>query len=364
MTDCMILRHPLPRRIAVFRALNLGDLLCSIPALRVLRKALPDAWIALVGLDSARPVVERFHRYLDELILFPGHSAFPEQAPRMAELPAFYRSMRSRRFDLVLQMHGSGAQSNTVAQAMAARDWAGFVPEAGQQEPGRLLAWPDDQPEVRRYLSLVSFMGLPEGSAELEFPLDRDDHVKADALAAQAGLDPRHSIFIHAGARLESRRWPVERFAAVAAALEREGWRIVITGNGDEGPLAQRLAAQLSSRAVNLCGKTSLGALASLLQRSRLLICNDTGISHIAAALATPSVVIACGSDAARWAPLDSDLHPVLHHSVPCRPCAYRQCPIGHVCAKAISVDQVLAQATVQLHRGERLGSVGGGELP
>lgn len=352
MTDLMIPRHPPPRRIAVFRALNLGDLLCSVPALRVLRKAWPDAWIGLVGLDSARPVVERFHRYLDELILFPGHSAFPEQAARTAELPGFYHRMRSRRFDLVLQMHGSGAQSNAVTRAMATRDWAGFVPDARQQVAGRLLAWPDGQPEVRRYLSLVSFIGLPGGSAELEFPLDRDDHIKADALAAQVGLDPGRSIFVHAGARLESRRWPVERFAAVAAALERAGWRIVITGSSDEEALAGRLAAGLSPDAVNLCGKTSLGVLASLLQRSRLLICNDTGISHVAAALATPSVVIASGSDVGRWAPLNSDLHAVLHHSVPCRPCAYRQCPVGHICAKAISVDQVLAQVLVQLHKG------------
>jgi ADP-heptose:LPS heptosyltransferase len=340
---------PAPPSIAVFRALNLGDLLCSIPALRVLRKALPDTWIALVGLDSARPVVERYHHYLDELILFPGHSAFPEQEARPTDLPEFYRRMRSRRFDLVLQMHGSGAQSNAVVSAMAARDWAGFVPEARQQRDGRLLAWPDDQPEVRRYLSLMSFLGLPEGSAELEFPLTRADREQADALVAQAGLDLRRSIFIHAGARLESRRWPLERYAAVAAALEKEGWRIVITGSRDEQFLAQFLAARLSTRVVNLCGKTSLGALASLLQRSRLLICNDTGISHIAAAVATPSVVIASGSDVARWAPLNSDLHAVLHHSVPCRPCSYRQCPVGHVCATAISVDQVLAQVQVQL---------------
>ncbi|HWK71709.1 MAG TPA: glycosyltransferase family 9 protein [Burkholderiaceae bacterium] len=348
--------HPAPRRVAVFRALNLGDLLCSVPALRALRKALPGAWIALVGLDSARPVVERFHHYLDELILFPGHDAFPEQSARPAELPGFYRRMRSRRFDLVLQMHGSGAQSNAVASAMAARDWAGFVPEPRQQEEGRLLAWPDDQPEVRRYLSLVSFLGLPPGSADLEFPLNDDDRKQADALAAQLDLDPARCIFVHPGARLESRRWPIERFAAVAGALEKEGWRIVITGSSEEEALARRLAEQLSPRAVNLCGKTPLGALAGLLQRGRLLICNDTGISHIAAALATPSVVIASGSDVARWAPLNRHLHAVLHHSVPCRPCAYRQCPIGHVCAKAIGVEQVLAKAALQLRKGRRHG--------
>ena len=102
---------------------------------------------------------------------------------------------------------------------------------------------------------------------------------------------------------------------------------------------------------VNLCGKTSLGALASLLQQGRLLISNDTGISHIAAAVKLRSVVVACGSDVRRWAPPDAERHIVLHAAVPCRPCAYDTCPIGHGCALAIAAEQVIAMATRQLSK-------------
>src|SRR5690606_34733915 len=119
------IQHQNLRNVAIFRALNLGDLLCAVPAFRALRSALPQARITLVGLESARPVVERFHRYLDELVLFPGNPAFPEQKVRSQELPEFYRNMKARHFDLVLQMHGSGEHSNAVVQAMTEGHWAG-----------------------------------------------------------------------------------------------------------------------------------------------------------------------------------------------------------------------------------------------
>ena len=78
---------------------------------------------------------------------------------------------------------------------------------------------------------------------------------------------------------------------------------------------------------------------------ARLLVCNDTGVSHVATAMATPSVVICSGADPGRWAPLNRDRHRVLHADVPCRPCAYQVCPIGHPCATGVSIASVLASA-------------------
>ncbi len=344
--------HPAPRRVAIFRALNLGDLLCSMPAFRALRQALPDARITLIGLESAVPVVARFKAYVDELVLFPGDPAFPEQAPRAAELPEFYRGLRARHFDLILQMHGSGAQSNALVQAMGARRWAGFVPETRQQEAGRLMAWPDHLPEVRRYLALLSYLGLSAQDAALEFPLSAGDDDEADRVAAEAGIELSRTIFIHPGARLASRRWPLDRFARVALYLAARGWQVAVTGSVAETELAASLVRQAQLPVVNLCARTSLGALVSLLRRARLLVCNDTGISHLAAAVRLPSVVIASGSDVSRWAPLDHDRHRVLYAPTPCRPCFYAECPIGHPCARGVSVAEVLAQVQLQLPTG------------
>jgi ADP-heptose:LPS heptosyltransferase len=343
---------PPPRRVAVFRALNLGDLLCTVPALRALREALPTAWISLVGLESARPVVARFRHYVDELILFPGDPAFPEQAVRSAELPHFYRGMAARQFDLALQWHGSGARSNILVQAMAPRRWGGFVPDSAQEQPGRLMAWPNSLPEAQRYLAHLAYMGVPADDDALEFPITASDEQEADAVAQAERMALDRCVFIHPGARLASRRWPLSRYAEVARALADDGWHIALTGSKDEQSLAQELLALIGDAGepvTNLCGKTSLGALAVLLRRGRLLVCNDTGISHVAAAVQAPSVVIASGSDVARWAPANGRLHTVLHAPMDCRPCAHDVCPIGHPCAYAITTDEVLSHARARL---------------
>src|SRR5699024_10844531 len=101
-----------PRHIAVFRALNLGDFLCAVPALRRLRHAAPDAHITFIGLSAISDCVQRFGHYIDEFVVFPGYQELPESMPDHGVLPEFYRSMQARQFDLAIQMHGSGLHTN------------------------------------------------------------------------------------------------------------------------------------------------------------------------------------------------------------------------------------------------------------
>ncbi|CAM3793935.1 Heptosyltransferase [Bordetella sputigena] len=337
--------HPRPRRIAVFRALQLGDMLCAIPALRALRQHCPEAHITLIGLDNARPFVRRYYRYFNELLPFPGIPGFPEQAARPEALPAFYREAQAREFDLAVQMHGSGTMSLPIVRSLGARAHAGFVPHAGMARPGRLMPWPDDLPEPLRYTALMQFMGVPVHGDALEMPLTAEDHADAGRIAAEAGFAPERTIFIHPGARLRSRRWPAARYGAVAArlaGLAGLGWRVAVTGSAGERALTTEVLRAAGPHAVDLTARTSLGGLAALLSRAPLLVCNDTGVSHIAAAVGTPSVIVACGSDTRRWAPLDQARHTVLADYPSCRPCAHETCPIGHVCALNVSVDAVM----------------------
>jgi ADP-heptose:LPS heptosyltransferase len=330
------------RSIAVFRALVLGDMLCATPALRALRAAYPRARITLIGLPWAQALVERLAS-VDELLSFPGYPGLPEKAPDLGELPGFLAEAQSRKFDLVLQMHGSGTITNPLVAAMGARRCAGFQGHgAFCPDPLLFTPWPEGCHEIERCLALTDSLGLPRQGLQLDFPLRAEDHRRLRAL--WPGCEGRYAV-VHPGSQLPSRRWPLQRFARVAEALAAQGLQVVVTGTAGEAGLAQELRAQCKAPLVDLVGRTDLWTLGALVHGATLLVCNDTGISHIAAALGTPSVVISLGSDVRRWAPLDTQRHRVLWHDLPCRPCGHAVCPTAHECAEAIGVDDALAAA-------------------
>jgi ADP-heptose:LPS heptosyltransferase len=340
-----------PQRIAIFRALQLGDMLCSVPALRALRRAVPHAHIALIGLPWAQAFIERYPDLLHELIVFPGAPGFPEQREDGTALPAFIDAMRDRGFDLAIQLHGSGGVANDIVCSFNARGNAGFVKHDEIQRAGCFVEWPDTLPEPHRYLALTDAMGAPCESDALSFDLTAQDEAQWGALVAAHGIEPHRLVLIHPGAQLPSRRWPAARFAEVADTLAADGWQIAITGTAGEAELTAGVLELMAAPALHLAGSTSLGSLAALVARARLVVCNDTGISHIAAAMRTPSVVVASGSDTRRWAPIDRERHRVLADYPPCRPCSYCLCPYGHECALNVSTAQVIAASRAMFAR-------------
>jgi ADP-heptose:LPS heptosyltransferase len=321
------------RRIAVFRALQLGDMLCAVPALRALRHATPQATITLIGLPWARDFAVRYTHLIDDFLAFPGFPGFPEQPVSLPELPGFLNAVQRRNFDLVIQMHGSGGISNPLAAAFGGRRNAGYFVE-GQYcpEPPNFLAWRDGEHEVLRTLRLMRHLGATPQGDHLEFPLQAADWQSLQHTSRHSGLalPARGSyVCVHAGSRLPSRRWPVMRFAELADRV------------------AEQVTRHMCAPVLDLTGHTDLGALAALVSEAALVVCNDTGMSHIAAAVNTPSVVISSGADPARFAPLDAQRHTVLHADMPCRPCMHFSCPLpDHPCARAVSVDDAWRAAT------------------
>lgn len=337
------------QRIAVFRALALGDMLCAVPALRALRQAYPDAHITLVGLPWAQAFVDRYHALIDALMVFPGAVGFPEQRETDEGLPAFWEASRARQFDLAIQLQGSGGIANDIVLKMGARFTAGFHQPNEAARPGRFMPWPEELAESERFDALMRFIGVPVNDSRLHFPLCDADNAECDALAARLGIEFDRLVCVHPGARLPSRRWPVERFAQVADALAADGWQIALTGSAGEAALSAGVLGEMAGPALHTAGQTSLGGLGALVSRARLLVSNDTGLSHVAAGVRTPSVIVASGSDVQRWAPLDRGLHQVIADYPACRPCGYETCPIGHPCARNVDSAQVIAAARAKL---------------
>lgn len=308
-----VFRGEPPRRIAIFRALQLGDMLCAVPAWRALRAALPESEITLVGLPWARTLRDRYTGYLGAFREFPGWPGLPEQPPQVEQLPAFIASMQGARFDLVVQMHGSGSLTNPLVGLWGARRTAGFYREGSYRPDTDLfLPYPEHGLEVRRCLRLVEFLGLPAQGEWLEFPFYESDRQALAALPGSSQLRPGQYVCVHPGASVPERRWSAERFAAVARSLDAQGLRVVITGTTAEANLAAEVCRSAGVACLDLSGQTTLGALAALLADARLLVCNDTGVSHLADALDVPSVVISTGNNPERWAPVDQERHRVL----------------------------------------------------
>ena len=305
--------------VLVFRALpGLGDFLCAVPALRAIRAARPDATVHLVGLESTRPLAERYPRYVDVFHPFPGHAALPEQPPPTASAwRVFIGSMRGIRAGLAFQLHGSGETSNEICSALGAARNAGFVrPGVAVPRNGVALPWDDAEPEPRRWLRLVDAVGIPATDDRLEFVIAPRAAARARRLLRGAGtaVGAAPWAVVHPGAARPHGRWSLDGFRAVARRLAERRLRVVVTGTSDEAPITAAVAAAAPG-SVDLAGCTDLDVLGALIADARLLVANDTGAAHLASALGTPSVIVfATGDDAyvKRWAPLDRQRHMAL----------------------------------------------------
>ncbi|WP_229518559.1 glycosyltransferase family 9 protein [Massilia sp. PAMC28688] len=312
MTGSSFIHRQVPATVVIFRALQLGDMLCAVPAFRAMRRELPSAHIALVGLPWAGQFVQRFHAYIDEFIAFPGHADFPEQAVQEDRLAGFYAAMRSRRFDLAIQLHGAGPQSTLVTRAFGARRMVAHGDETCV--PGEhFLPYPGHGTEVQRLLKLLASAGVAPDGDQLEFPVTTDDEGELAATSFPDALGDRPYICIHPGARRRDKCWHPARFAAVADTLAQEfKVPIVLTGSAQEADLAGQVIRHMTTPAINTTSAMSIGAMAAIFRRAGMLIANDTGVSHLAAALRLPSVIIFSKADIGRWSPGDKRLHRCL----------------------------------------------------
>lgn len=300
------------KKIAVLRALQLGDMLCAIPAIKAIRHAYPQAEITLIGLPWAKSLTERFCSYFDGFIRFAGYPGLPEQEFKPADFITFLGEVQDQKFDLAIQMQGNGSVINPMVELFGARYTAGYSKE-GHYAPdnGLFMPYPDFGHEIDRHIQLMEFLGIQSQGSDLEYPLTTADYNTLDEL--NLGIEPKKYVCIHPGSRGTWRQWPVKYFAALADYCIEQGYKAVITGTKDEAAIIDAVIAHMRYKPINTAGKTSMGAVGALIQNAAMLISNCTGVSHIASAFKTPSIVISMDGEPQRWGPLDKRVHRTIN---------------------------------------------------
>ncbi|HZB48155.1 MAG TPA: glycosyltransferase family 9 protein [Mycobacteriales bacterium] len=290
-------RLPGVARIAVLRANAVGDFLAALPALEALRAAYPGAEIVLLGADWHADFLAGRPGPVDRVVPVPPSRGVREPADGEAEDPAaladFFDRMRAERFDLALQLHGGGRFSNPFVRRLGARCTAGL--STADAEPlDRTVRYVFYQPEIVRFLEVVALVGAVPTVLEPRVALRGRDHAEADAALA-AGDAP--VVALHPGARDGRRRWPAEHFAAVGDGLAGRGARVVVTGSAAERAVVAAVRDRMRHPATPLAGTLSLGGLAALYARCAVVVSNDTGPRHLAAAVGAPTVAVYwCGT--------------------------------------------------------------------
>jgi ADP-heptose:LPS heptosyltransferase len=280
---------PYAAAVVMLRALGLGDFLTGVPAYRGLRAAFPEHEIVLAASETLAP-----------LAALTG--AIDRVCPTGELQPIDWHG---RPPDVAIDLHGSGPLSHRIVTELGARRTMQYASPESPEVEGPW--WHPGEREVRRWCRLLEWHGVPADPDDLALARPADRHV------------PRDVVVLHPGAASAGRRWPAERFAAVAKALWHAGCPIVLTGV--ETALSRRIAAEAGVPPGVVMEGTELLDLAALVASARLVISNDTGISHVATAYGTPSVTLFGPVSPALWGPPpDRPRHIALWHGTGFRP--------------------------------------------
>nr|WP_230417072.1 glycosyltransferase family 9 protein [Micromonospora tarapacensis] len=277
-------------RIAVLRANALGDFIFVLPALDALRAAYPRAEIVLLGAPWHAELWRDRPGPVDRVLVVPPAPGIRAEIAGEPEssMVDFLAAARAEHFDLALQLHGGGANSNPLVAALGARVTAGLRAEDAPPLD-HWLRYVYYQPEVIRYLEVAALVGAPATTVSPTLAVTDADRAEARTVL---GEPERPRVALHPGATDTRRRWPADRFGQVARTLHADGYEVLVTGTPAERDVVELVAASAGVPVRPQVGTLSLGGLAGCYAGCELVISNDTGPLHLAAAVGTPTVGI------------------------------------------------------------------------
>jgi heptosyltransferase-1 len=322
-----------PSRILIVKPSAIGDVVHTLPVLNLLRKRYPAARIDWLVTPACSGILQG-HPQLNDLILFQRKGWF-------ASVGGLYRRLRDAKYDLVLDLQGL-LRSGLFCWATGAPVRVGFE-NARELAPlfyNRRVPVPHKEVHaMERYLDLAEAVGCERGPVEYVWPTD-----EADRFAVRTMVGERRYAVLLPGTNWATKRWPAEKFAALIEPLKRRfGLDSVIAGRGPD----TAAAAAIATGAIDLTDRTTLRQLVALLEGAAVVIANDSGPMHIAAALGRPLVTLFGPTNPVRTGPYQRP-ETVLRLEIVCSPCYSRRCS-HQSCLQWLSAESVLAEVGTQL---------------
>lgn len=340
------------KRIVVRGTNWVGDAVMTIPALRELRQLFPDAHITLATRPWARELFAEAD-FLDDLLAYDRRglrSVFDQ-----------VREWRARNFDLAVLFQN--AFEAALIPALARVPYRiGYATERRSfllTHTLPLPEWRSSKHEVFYYLNIVAAIerivsgkehSLDDYQPDIGMQLSNQRRSAGADLLARRGVDSDRRVVALCPGSINSRakRWPAERFAALADLLIEAGTQVVLIGSAGEVEVSNEVVAGMRQQPIALTGSTTLSEAVEVLATADLLITNDTGPAHIAAALGRPTLVIFGPTNPVTTQPFSSGAE-IVRHPPDCAPCMLRDCPIDHRCMTAITPEELFSRAQAML---------------
>jgi heptosyltransferase-2 len=326
----------------------------TVPALRALRRVLPDANITLAIRPGAKGIFSEAD-FIDDVLVYNRKNAF--------SVIRQVREWRRRQFDLAVLFQNAfeAALIPFLAGVPVRLGYATESREALLTHPLAVPDWRSSRHEVFYYLYLVTaleqmlFGSSSICEAEPDASIQISDERKAEArdLLRSHGIREENPVVAICPGSINSRakRWPAEAYAALADRLIESRRHVLLIGSQEEVEVSKDVMSGMRHLPVVLTGKTSLDEITAVLANVDLIVTNDTGPAHIGAALGRPTIVIFGPTNPLTTRPFSPEAE-ILRHPPECAPCMLRDCPIDHRCMTAITVDEVFERSHALLKRG------------
>ncbi|HXJ93637.1 MAG TPA: glycosyltransferase family 9 protein [Terriglobia bacterium] len=340
-----------PRHVCVYRIGNLGDILCALPAMDAVRRAYPSARITLVtspgntGMPGARELLADAP-WLDELFVYHG-----EDIRTFCQRFRLIRQLRQKKFDVWMELPSSLATlpvllRNMLAARLSGARWGYGWTVSTIKWAARAQAEQKVFPnEVERLRLIVARCGIPTPPVRFPLTLTKQHAGAVDRMLRSSTTEGAPIVAIAPGAKRPANRWPLERYVEVGQALSRLGFHLLLVGGAGDEQACNWLASQIGSNALSLAGHTSALESCEALRRCAFVVCNDSGVQHMAAAVGTPCVSIFSAREMrGKWHPHGAQ-NIVLREDVPCRACYLDECPRDNLCVKLVQVADVMGAA-------------------